>query len=165
MHRSICNLDIPYVFVALEFRHSNLEMLLRVMQKLASYGRLSGSVFFVSWSDCALLTNYSISGCAWVATRSPKGKKKTSDGRKENEKTFFHSEMLKGWRKIYLIQIFIFVHILAWEICDVKCLLCYMVFHNSEYNNTCCLKMAGYAFTSSSRPKLRDALTKYPLQL
>ena len=55
---------IRYVFVALEFRHSNLEMLLRVMQKLVSYGRLSGSVFFVLWSESAtsasdgtLLTN------------------------------------------------------------------------------------------------------------
>ena len=39
-----------YAFVALEFR-PNLEMLLRVMQKLVSYGRLSGTVFFVSWSE------------------------------------------------------------------------------------------------------------------
>ena len=46
---------IRYVFVALEFRYSKLEMLLRVMQKLVSYGRLSGSVFFVSWSECANL--------------------------------------------------------------------------------------------------------------
>ena len=32
-------------------RHSNLEMLLRVMPKLVSYGRLGGSVFFVPWSE------------------------------------------------------------------------------------------------------------------
>ena len=47
-----------YVFVALEFRHLNLEMLLRVMLKLGSYGRLSGSVFFVLWSECATFTSH-----------------------------------------------------------------------------------------------------------
>ena len=92
---------IRYVFVALEFRHSNLEMLLREMQKLVSYGRLGGSVFFVSWSDCAtfashytnsgaILTNYSASRIARIARNvrlnahdESKGKKKkTCDGRK-----------------------------------------------------------------------------------
>ena len=68
---------IRYVFVALELRYSNLEMLLRVMQKIASYVRLSGSVFFVSWSECshytnsgALLTNYSTSGDSGIARNS-----------------------------------------------------------------------------------------------
>ena len=91
------------VFVALEFRHSNLEMLLRVMQKLVSYGQLSGLVFFVLWSDCAtfpshytnsgvLLSNnyYSTSGIARNTHQKhvpecPLGvqtKNKTSDGRK-----------------------------------------------------------------------------------
>ena len=94
---------IRYAFVALEFRHWNLEMLLRVMQKLVSYGRLSGSVFFVSWSECAtfashytnsgaLLTNYSTSGIARTTrqkrapempTRNPK---KTNKQRNKQDK-------------------------------------------------------------------------------
>ena len=49
---------IRYVFVALEFRHSNLEMLSRVMKKLMSYGRLNGSVFLVLWSECATFASH-----------------------------------------------------------------------------------------------------------
>ena len=90
---------IRYVFVALEFRHSNLEMLLRVMQKLVSYGRLSGSVFFVLWSECAtftshytnsgaLLTNYSSSGIARNIRqkRAPECPRGVQRGKKKQDK-------------------------------------------------------------------------------
>ena len=39
---------IRYVFVALKFRHSNMEILLKVMQKLVSYGRLSVARYSLS---------------------------------------------------------------------------------------------------------------------
>ena len=39
---------IRYVNTALEFKHLNLEILLRAMQKFVSYGRLSGAVCFVA---------------------------------------------------------------------------------------------------------------------
>ena len=108
---------IRYVFVALEFRHSNLEMLLRVMQKLVSYGRLSGSVFFVSWSKCTTFaSHYTYSGereiqpqeshqilarSVWLnAHEKSKGKNKTNE--KPRQATVEN----------------IFVQILAWETCD-----------------------------------------------
>ena len=104
---------------ALEFRHSNLEMLLRVMQKLVSYGRLSGSVFFVSWSECAtfashytnswaLLTNYSTSGIA----RNTHQKRAPECPRGVQRKN-------KKKKQATVETISIFVHILAWENCAV----------------------------------------------
>ena len=88
---------IRYVFVALEFGHSKLEILLRVMQKLGSYGRLSGryssscgrSTFASYYNNSgALLTNYATSRIARNIRqkRAPEYPRGVQRGKKKQEK-------------------------------------------------------------------------------
>ena len=89
---------IRYVFVALKFRHSNMEILLKVMQKLVSYGRLSVARYSSSRGQSVQLLlrilliresqKFSLGNRTKFSPEAPefpKGKKrKTSDGRKHN---------------------------------------------------------------------------------